>query len=76
MHDPRHHAATLTARKPGVTTRELMARIGHSSRRAALIYQHAAEERGRGIATYLDEQIATVDRPATAPLVELPQTAR
>lgn len=35
-----------------------------------------AEERGRGIATYLDEQIATVDRPATAPLVELPQTAR
>ncbi len=30
---------------PGITTKELMARIGHSSSRAALIYQHASEER-------------------------------
>ena len=34
----RHHAATLTARMPGITTKELMARIGHASPRAALIY--------------------------------------
>ncbi|HEX2041536.1 MAG TPA: tyrosine-type recombinase/integrase [Acidimicrobiales bacterium] len=31
-HDLRHHAATLTARMPGITTKELMARIGHASR--------------------------------------------
>lgn len=30
VHDLRHHAATLTARSPGVTTKELMARIGHA----------------------------------------------
>lgn len=58
LYDLRHHAATLTARMPGVTTKELMARIGHSSFRAALIYQHASEERDKAIATFLDEQIA------------------
>jgi integrase len=30
-HDLRHHAATLMAQMPGITTKELMARIGHSS---------------------------------------------
>jgi hypothetical protein len=35
-------AATLTARIAGVTTKELMARIGHSSSRPALIQHHAA----------------------------------
>lgn len=57
IHDLRHHAATLTARMPGITTKELMARIGHASPRAALIYQHATEQRDREIATYLDEAI-------------------
>ncbi|HET7487749.1 MAG TPA: site-specific integrase [Acidimicrobiales bacterium] len=54
VHDLRHHAATLTARMPGITTKELMARIGHASPRAALIYQHATEQRDREIAAYLD----------------------
>jgi integrase len=58
MHDLRHHAATLMARMPGVTTKELMARIGHASPRAALIYQHATEERDRAIADFLDARIA------------------
>jgi integrase len=57
IHDLRHHAATLTARMPGITTKELMARIGHASPRAALIYQHATERRDREIAAYLDEAI-------------------
>lgn len=35
-------AATLTACVPGVTTKELMVRIGHSFSRAALIQHHAA----------------------------------
>ena len=58
VYDLRHHAATLTARVPGVTTKELMARIGHSSPRAALIYQHATEERDRRIADAMDAEIA------------------
>ena len=29
LHDLRHHAATLAARMPGITTKEPMARIGH-----------------------------------------------
>jgi integrase len=69
VHDLRHHAATLAARMPGITTKELMARIGHSSPRAALIYQHAANERDRTIADFLDQAIAaTPSRPATHPL--------
>jgi hypothetical protein len=43
---------------PGVTTKELMARIGHASPGAALIYQHATAEHDQLIADYLDEQIA------------------
>jgi len=35
-----------------------MARIGHASPRAALIYQHARKQRDREIAAYLDQAIA------------------
>lgn len=59
IHDLRHHAATLTARMPGITTKELMARIGHASARAALIYQHATAERDQEIAAFLDRAIPT-----------------
>jgi integrase len=54
IHDLRHHAATMAARTPGITLKELMARIGHSTPHAALRYQHAAAERDRAVATYLD----------------------
>jgi integrase len=74
-HDLRHHAATMTARIPGVTTRELMARLGHASSRAALIYQHAVEERDRHIADHLDAVIASTER-RTAQVVALPHTSR
>ena len=63
MHDLRHHASTSMARIPGVTTKELMARIGHASPRAALIYQHATEERDRAVADVLEAQIGAVQRP-------------
>jgi hypothetical protein len=33
----------------GVSLRELMERMGHSSARAALIYQHATQERDEAI---------------------------
>ncbi len=53
FHDLRHTAGTLAART-GATTKELMARFGHSSPRAAMIYQHAAADRDRLIAERLD----------------------
>lgn len=71
LYDLRHHGATLTARKPGVTTKELMARIGHSSWKAALIYQHAAAERDREVADFMDDEIASATRTRKAPVVGL-----
>jgi integrase len=76
LHDLRHHAATLTARMPGITTKELMARIGHASPRAALIYQHATADRDRAIASFLDDQMATVERPVLAAVVGLEASTR
>lgn len=56
FHDLRHTGATLAA-TTGATTRELMARMGHASPRAALIYQHATQERDQAIAHALNEAI-------------------
>ena len=56
-HHLRHTGATLAA-IAGATQAELQARIGHSSTRAAAIYQHARSERDRWIADQLD-QLAT-----------------
>jgi integrase len=68
VHDLRHHAGTMMARMPGITTRELMARIGHESPRAALRYQHATEERDRAVAAFLDGEYAEVERSSRAPI--------
>jgi integrase len=70
-HDLRHHAATLMAQMPGITTKEPMARIGHSSPRAALIYQHATAERDRQVAAFLEAQIGATT-PAKPRVVALP----
>jgi len=71
-HDLRHHAATMFARKPDLTLRELMATIGHSSPAAALRYQHATEERGRDLADFMDDQIATAKKaPRKSAVVRL-----
>jgi len=67
FHDLRHAAGTLAART-GATAKELMARLGHSSSRAAMIYQHAAEERDRLIADRLDVMIAEERSPHMAAL--------
>ena len=53
LHDLRHAGNHLAAMS-GATTRELMGRMGHSSMRAALIYQHATKERDRVIADSMD----------------------
>lgn len=54
FHDLRHAGNTLAA-TTGASTRELMARMGHASARAALIYQHATSDRDQTIATALSE---------------------
>ncbi|MFG3180768.1 tyrosine-type recombinase/integrase [Streptomyces nigra] len=58
FHDLRHTGNTLAA-STGASTRELMARMGHSTARAALIYQHASADRERLIADALS---ALVDK--------------
>ncbi|MHB8458400.1 MAG: tyrosine-type recombinase/integrase [Acidimicrobiales bacterium] len=61
FHDLRHFAGT-TAAQTGATTREIMARLGHSTPRAALIYQHATAERDHAIADGLDAIIQRAGR--------------
>lgn len=56
FHDLRHTGNTLAAAS-GASTKELMARMGHSSPRAALIYQHATKDRDRAIALALEQMI-------------------
>ncbi|HET6873499.1 MAG TPA: site-specific integrase [Acidimicrobiales bacterium] len=57
FHDLRHTAGTLAA-QTGATTKELMVRLGHASSRAAMIYQHAADDRDRLIAERLGAMVA------------------
>jgi integrase len=56
FHDLRHTAATLAV-AAGASTRELMARMGHSSSAAALRYQHVMAGRDAAIAAGLDELV-------------------
>ncbi|HET8681787.1 MAG TPA: tyrosine-type recombinase/integrase, partial [Micromonosporaceae bacterium] len=56
FHDLRHTGNNLAA-AAGASTRELMHRMGHSSMRAALIYQHATNERDREIADNIEKRI-------------------
>jgi integrase len=61
FHDLRHTAGTLAART-GATTKELMARLGHSSSQAAMTYQHAADDRDRCIAEGLATMLLEVEQ--------------
>lgn len=56
FHDRRHTGNTLAA-DAGVSTKNLMARMGHDSERAALIYQHMTAKGDRLIADALDAQL-------------------
>jgi integrase len=57
FHDLRHTGNTLAA-LTGASTKELMARMGHASMRAALIYQHASADRDAAIAVALSRLAA------------------
>jgi integrase len=56
FHDLRHTGNTLAA-ATGASLKELMARMGHASPRAALIYQHATSKRDQLIATAMNAEI-------------------
>lgn len=49
LHDLRHTGNQLTA-NAGANLKELMARMGHDSERAALVYLHSSRERQRALA--------------------------
>ncbi|MET7300091.1 tyrosine-type recombinase/integrase [Embleya sp. NPDC005575] len=66
FHDLRHTGNTLAA-STGASLRELMARMGHSSTRAALIYQHATAERDKEIAAAVSAKIQAARKPVGAP---------
>lgn len=68
-HDLRHTGGTLAA-ATGASLKELMARLGHSSTRAALIYQHATKDRDQAIAMALGDLAHQVGMATAARLEE------
>ena len=56
FHDLRHTGNTLAAQS-GPSLRDLMARMGHDSTRAAVIYQHSSRAADKGIADALSERL-------------------
>jgi integrase len=70
LHDLRHTGNQLTA-NAGANPRELMARMGHDSERAALVYLHSSRERQRALADAVGEaaraELAKSKRAKKAP---------
>jgi integrase len=66
FHDLRHTGNSLAA-TGGATTRELMNRMGHSTVRAAMIYQHLVGGRDQAIADHVDQQIKDAKTQAKKP---------
>jgi hypothetical protein len=50
-------AARMAAVTPGASLADLMARMGHDSARAAMIYQHETDEANHAIADALTERL-------------------
>ncbi|MFE3176873.1 tyrosine-type recombinase/integrase [Amycolatopsis sp. NPDC059090] len=64
FHDLRHTGNELAA-EGGATTKELMARMGHSTTKAAIRYQRARRERDRAVADAMSRNIEKArQRPA------------
>jgi integrase len=64
FHDLRHTGNMLAAAAGG-STRDLMARMGHDSMNAALIYQHATAQADKHIADQLDAQVRVTQNTST-----------
>jgi integrase len=54
FHDLRHTGATM-ATKAGASLTEIMARLGHTTPRAALIYQHTDQDADKALANKLEK---------------------
>jgi integrase len=65
FHDLRHTGNQLAA-EAGATTKELMRRMGHSTVRAAMRYQHSTDRRDREIAAEMSRR-AGLDRSDDGP---------
>ena len=61
FHDLRHTGNMLAAGTTGTTTKDLMARLGHATADAAILYQRASHERDTAIAAALDDMIERRD---------------
>src|SRR6476620_6128407 len=57
FHDLRHTGNQFAANS-GAGLRDLMARMGHDSERAAMIYQHEARGADKAITDAIDEHVA------------------
>jgi len=74
LHDLRHAGLTMAAQS-GATLKELMSLAGHSSPRAAMLYQHAAAERAIAIAAVMSDRL-TKPGPSRSDEVEDGQDLR
>jgi integrase len=72
FHDLRHTGGTLAAQTVA-TTKELMARLGHSSPRAAMRYQHATRDRDKKIATGLGKEFTKARKRSGTPRARKPK---
>jgi len=61
FHDTRHTAGTLLM-QTGATPKETMRRLGHSTMRAAMIYQDAVDERDVTAAEAVGQEVARIRR--------------
>lgn len=68
FHDLRHTGNMLAAASK-VSARDLMARMGHDSMAAAIIYQHASTEADKAIADHMDTVLSENDDGAAGALV-------
>lgn len=58
-HDLRHTGATLAAQS-GATVADVMRRVGHSTTRAAMLYQHASDSRDAEVAAAMSARAGSV----------------
>lgn len=61
FHDLRHTGNTFPA-SSGARLRDLMARMGHDSERAAMIYQHEARGADQAITSAIDSHVQAEQR--------------
>ena len=72
IHDLRHTGATLAA-ATGATLADLMARLGHSTPGAAMIYQHSVSDRDKAIVAALSAMVSTADATSVRESTSGPQ---